>query len=87
MQKFEIKPDGAEGYTVVATSRDIKAWEMLNKNNSLSKLVEEQRMSDFYKLAHFAAVRLGLFDGTLAEFEADNDITPMEDEDPLEATK
>lgn len=81
MFTFKISPDGGESFTVRGTSRDIHRWEKTTKGASLHKLQEEMTVSALYEVAFHACKRAGLWDGTLAEFEAQCDIDTVDDED------
>lgn len=79
MIKFRVKPEGGEPYELVATSRDVFTWERTNRTNHVfADLAEHQSMRDMYEVAHCAAQRLGLFTGTLADFQDTCDLEEME---------
>jgi hypothetical protein len=84
MFDFTITPDDGDPYEVTATTRDIARWEKTTKGASLRQLETEYRATDLYAIAYYAAVRQGLFDGKLQEFQdgADLELTGEEDEDP-----
>jgi hypothetical protein len=83
---FQIAPDNGEKYEVVATSRDILNWERTTKGGSMKQLMEELHLGDLYKVAWFAAKRLSLTTGTLADFEAGSDLEfETEDVDPTQS--
>jgi hypothetical protein len=74
MFTFTVHPDGAEPYEATATARDIVMWEKVAKGRSLGKLGDNPSMSDLYSLAHVASRRLGLYAGSLADFETGVDL-------------
>lgn len=80
MLPFKIVPDDGEPFEIVATSRDVAKWERVTKGASFGALEVEKKISDLYKIAFHAAVRLGRWDGTLAEFEAGCDFDLLDDE-------
>lgn len=82
---FEVRPDDGEPYRVTAHSRDILTWEKAGKGRSLGELAQNPSLGAFYGLAYFAARRQGLFTGTLAEFEQQVDLEPLDDEEDEEA--
>lgn len=82
---FEVRPDDGEPYRVTAHSRDILTWEKAGKGRSLGELANNPSLGAFYGLAYFAARRQGLFTGTLAEFEQQVDLEPLDDEEDEEA--
>ena len=69
MIEFKVKLESGEDFEVAATSRDLLMWEKTTKGASLKTLMDDPKMIDMYKLAHFASRRAGFFAGTLAEFE------------------
>lgn len=81
MFTFKISPDDGEPYVLKGDSRDIAKWEKTTKGASLHQLQENMRVVDLYKIAYNAAVRTGRDPGTLADFEADNALDTIEDED------
>lgn len=89
MLNLRIIPDVGEAFNVVATSRDIAKWEKTTKGATFASFQSEQRLTDLYKIAFYAAKRHGLWDGTLAELEdgADLDILDDEDEDEPDPTR
>ena len=82
MITLKVTPDNGEAYQVTATSRDVLTWEKTTKGNkSFLTLITEPNLIDFYKLAHLASWRQGLFTGTFQEFEAQCEVTAeMEEE-------
>lgn len=79
MIKFKVKPETGEAFEVEATSRDVFVWERTNRTNHVfADLAERQSMTDMYHVAFVAAQRLGLFPGTLAEFQETCDLEEME---------
>ena len=83
MFDFTVRPDSGEPFAVVATSRDVVAWEKSSRGRTFADLQRPQ-MADFYALAHLAAKRLGLTDLNRADFESscDIDIEDMAEPDP-----
>lgn len=69
MIEFNVKLASGDNFEVSATSRDLLMWEKTTKGASLKTLMDDPKMVDMYKLAHFAARRASFFTGTLAEFE------------------
>ena len=87
---FTVKQDGREPYEVEATSRDIVQWEKVTREKTMKTLMEEMSMVDLYKVAWFAARRLGKFHGTYEEWESlvDLDLAgDNEEEDGLDPTR
>lgn len=74
MFTFTVKPDNGDAFEATATSRDVVMWEKTGKGRSLSRLSEDPHMSDLYSLAHIAVRRLGLFQGSLPDFETSVDL-------------
>lgn len=68
MFEFTIKPDGADEYQLTADSRDISMWERTTHKASVGQLVEDMKMSELDKIAHFAAIRHRKFDGPVDQF-------------------
>lgn len=89
MFKFVATPDEGEPYEFVARSRDVVVWEKTGKNRSLGALQETRRFTDIYSLAHVAARRLGLFSGSLDDFEkaVDLEVLPEEEPDPTQSAR
>lgn len=81
MLNLEITPDDGEAFTVVATSRDIAKWEKTTKGATFAGFQNDQKLSDLYKIAFYAAKRRGLWAGTLTEFEEGTDLDILDDED------
>lgn len=82
MFSFKVTPDGGEPYEVKVTSRDIARWEKTTKGASLAQLQDNMKASDLYRVIFHAVVRLGIWGGTLAEFEESHDFEDAEDEEP-----
>jgi hypothetical protein len=70
MITLKVTPDGAEPYTVTATSRDVLMWEKTTKDRTFIDLVNTPSLVDLYKVAHLASNRQGLFSGSYQEFES-----------------
>lgn len=88
MITFKVSPDGLDSYEVTAGSRDVLTWEKTGKNRVFSQWVNNQSMTEMYALAHIASRRLGLWTGTLPEFEQQCDIEPVsEDEGEADPTQ
>lgn len=81
MFTFDITPDGGRRQRVVATSRDVLQWERRNKGASASALSSDTKMTDLYKIAYLAAVRIGLWTESEAEFMDSVDIEAVDDDD------
>jgi hypothetical protein len=89
MFDFTISPDEGDPYQVTATTRDIAKWEKTTKGASLRQLETEYRATDLYAIAYHAAIRTGMFAGTLKEFQDGADLRMLddgedEDEDPTQ---
>lgn len=82
MFKFKVTPDEGEPFEVTATTRDIAKWEKTTRGASLHQLENEYRMTDLYAVAFYAAVRHGLYDGSLKDFESGADLEVLDDEEP-----
>lgn len=78
--KFRVSPEGGEAYEVEATTRDILTWEKTTKGASYAAFQRGQNMVDLYKVGHLASRRLGMFNGTLKEFEDTCDLEPINDD-------
>jgi hypothetical protein len=74
MFKFTVKPDDADEFEAIATSRDVVMWEKLGKGRSVSKFAQGPTMADLYSLAHVTCRRLSLFSGSLDDFEKSVDL-------------
>jgi hypothetical protein len=87
MITLKVTPDGAEAYSVTATSRDVLTWEKTTKGNkSFLNLITEPNLIDLYRVAHLASWRQGLFAGNFQEFEATCEVTAeMEEEESDDA--
>lgn len=73
--KFVVHPDGGEPYEVVATSRDLSAWERIPGGGRVTGNVgDELKMSHLDEIAHLAARRQGRFSGSLNEFREQCDL-------------
>ena len=70
-----VHPDEGDSYRVDVNSRLLLAWERMHEGSSLSVL-EDASIAGMYQLAHFAARTRHGYTGTLADFEAGNDIEP-----------
>lgn len=84
MLNLKIIPDDGEAFAVVATSRDIAKWEKTTKGATFAGFQAEQKLSDLYKIAFYAAKRRGLWDGTLAELEDGADLDILDDDEDSE---
>lgn len=87
MIEFTVQPDGGEKYEVTATSRDIVVWEKRTASGkggprSFAQLMSDLRMTDMYIIAHVASKRLGLFEGSQADFEQGVDLEFDIEEEP-----
>jgi hypothetical protein len=90
MFKFKVVSDDGEALEFKAGTRDIAMWEKTNSGKSMAGLLRDLHVSDMYKIAHLAARRQQLYNGTLAEFEANFDIvselmTVEEEPDPTQS--
>lgn len=91
MIEFDVRPDGADEFRLVATSRDVSLWERTGKGRSVGQIERDPRMSQLEEVAYTACRRQGLWSGTLEEFRANVDIQPIDqstkdDEDEQEGT-
>lgn len=89
MIDFKVIPDGGERFDLTADSRDVLVWERTAKGKvrSVGELVESKSFVEFYRLAHIAAKRQGVFDGDLAEFEATHALEVGDDDDGEDPTR
>ena len=70
MIDFKVQRDGGDEFEVKATTRDVLLWEKAKPGKrAFSNFAGGASMVDMYSLAHTAARRQGLFDGSLQEFE------------------
>ena len=69
MITLKVIPDGGDEYPLKASARDVLVWEKANRGKSFTQLIENPTLHDLYKIAHVASRRLGLFDGSLDDFE------------------
>ena len=69
MFSWRVIPDSGEPYIVHAGTRDVLAWEKEKAGRSAQQLTDNFHVQHAYWLAHRAAKRAGLFDGTRQEFE------------------
>lgn len=85
---FKVSPDDGDPYAVVATTRDIARWEKTTKGASMRQLETEYRITDLYAVAYHAAVRHGVFSGTLAQFQDGADLeVDRPDDDETDPTQ
>ncbi|HEY3516613.1 MAG TPA: hypothetical protein VGL98_06155 [Gammaproteobacteria bacterium] len=82
MFRFKVMPDDGEPYEVTATTRDIAKWERTTKGASLAGLQRDMKVTDLYRVAHFACERQGLYDGTAKDFENDVDLDILDADEP-----
>jgi hypothetical protein len=87
MIRLKIMPDSAEPFEVTATTRDIVKWEKTTKGATFAAFQAEQKITDLYKIAFYAALRHGLYTGTLADFEDGVDLDILDDEDEPDPTR
>lgn len=85
MFHFKITPDDGDPYEVVATTRDVAKWERTTKGAALIQLEQEYRATDLYAVAYWAAVRQGLYEGTLSDFTNGADLALLDDDKGPEA--
>lgn len=78
---IEVTPDGQEPFRTVATSRDFRQLERINKQFVFTRDMEKPSMTVIYSVAWISAKRAGLFDGTQAEFEATCEVDVLAAED------
>lgn len=70
MFTFKLTNDDGTETTVKADSRDVLMWERTSKSNeSYTDFITGMSLDKFYRLAHVAAKRQGVFTGKLADFE------------------
>lgn len=86
MFRFTIRPDDGDPWEVEATTRDVARWERTDKTASLHRLENEYRATDLYSIAYYAALRQGLFEGKLSDFQSSCDIE-MTGEDEADPTR
>lgn len=60
--------DDGEQWQVTADSRDVVMWEKAHKGRTMKTLTENPSMTAYYELAHFAAKRQRLYNGSLNDF-------------------
>lgn len=90
MFTFKCSPDGAESFTVRASSRAITAWENApgqaksGPRRSISALAGDARMTDLTDLAWFAASRAGLTSLDIREWHDQVDIDVEGDDEDKE---
>ena len=82
---FEAEPDGGEPFRITASARDVVAWERGGKDRTIANLISNGSLVDWYALAHVAARRQGLFDGSLQEFEKSVDLAPTDNSEDTPA--
>ncbi|MEV6693368.1 hypothetical protein AB0M35_18050 [Micromonospora sp. NPDC051196] len=70
MFDFKLSIDGQDAQVeLTATSRDVLMWEKTTKGASFAKLEADLKIGDLYGVAYRAAVRKGVFAGTLDDFQ------------------
>jgi hypothetical protein len=88
MMEVRVVPDSGEPYVLKIGSRDVVAWEKIDRRNTMTRLDSDPKMADIYSVSHLAAKRRGLFTGTLAEWETavdlELDFTKPEELDPTQ---
>lgn len=67
---------------VEAGTGDIYFWEKTHKGKLLSSLQDNKSMVDFYELAHVAAKRAGVFDGSVDDLAGGYDLDADSDDGP-----
>lgn len=87
MFTLQVTQDDGAQFTVPVESRDAAQWEKRNKGAVWAEYERNPNIVDTYRLGHIAAVRRGLFTGTLAEFEqtCDFEFLTEEPEDPTQS--
>lgn len=80
-QKIRITPDDGEPFEVEILTRDMLAWERTAKGKTFQQFSENISLIEVYRLTHIAARRLGLFAGSLQEYEATCEIDMDDDEE------
>lgn len=87
MFTFSVQQDGvAEPYEVTAKSRDVVVWEKTGRGRYLGQIQEKPSMTALAELAYIAARRAGRFTGTEAEFLAQCDVEPVDDQEAADPT-
>lgn len=83
-----VRPDDGEPYDLVVTSRDVLSWEQSGRGRRLGSLADAQNLSiiDIYALAFRAAVRRGLFDGDIRDFQDTCDVSDLRETKPEDHT-
>lgn len=76
---IEVTPEGGDPIRVVATSRDVRAWEKVCKEFAFTNAAS-LAMRDIYGIAYKACVRQKIFTGSIADFEAIHDLDVLDDE-------
>lgn len=84
---FKLTPEGGDLFEVRATTRDVLVWEKTGRDRSLTKLMDNLRVSDMYEIAYVSAKRQGMWDGTRAEFEERIDLDFEEEQGAANPTR
>lgn len=82
MINLKVMPDDGEAFDLTATTRDIAKWERITKGASFAGLQNDMKITNVYQVSHIAAVRLGLFSGTLAEWQESVDLDILDSDEP-----
>lgn len=69
-----VIPDAGEPFTVPVASRDAAQWEKRYRGTVWSAFEASPDMTNIYRLGHIAAVRLGLFTGSVDDFQNGCDV-------------
>lgn len=82
MYTIQVEPDSGEKYVVKIGTRDVLAWEKTGRNRTVTQL-DKPSMGDLYALTHLGAKRMGLFAGSIQEFETSCEISIQVEEEPV----
>lgn len=74
MFNVTVQPDNGTSYEVSVKQRDVLKWERSTGGNISHAQENGIRLADLYELAYYAAVREGMFKGTLQKFENENEL-------------
>ncbi len=77
MFRFRVSPDGAEPFEVEGKSRDVVRWEAMGRGRHIGQLESAPKMTDLAELAWCAAVRNGLYTGSVKDFLASCDVDAL----------
>jgi len=82
MITMTVQPDDGDPFEVKAGTRDIYVWEKTNRGKTFAELMKNMAIVDLYEIAHIAARRQGLYQGTLRDLVETCEIeTELDEED------